>query len=129
MKRQIWKPIVVTDHKGNPVTTTYEISNDGQVRSNGWRKIPKKIGSDVNGSPTFQIRCNDDAYNLRVARVVGRAFCPEFHEDLRPVHKDGNRANCAAKNLKWVPRSQVTGIPYSKTPRPCTKTTQTTQNL
>lgn len=43
-----------------------------------------------------------------VSRLVGRAFCPDFREDLRPVHINGDRNDCRASNLRWVPISAVT---------------------
>ena len=43
-----------------------------------------------------------------VSRLVGKAFCPEFREELRPIHINGDKTDCRASNLRWVPASAVT---------------------
>jgi hypothetical protein len=96
MTLEIWQSI--------PGFPGYQVSDQGQVaRGSKARRL-----SLVSGGMAVQ---------LAVARLVGAAFCPDYAPELRVIYKDGNCANCAADNLQWVPRSFVTGIPYSKTPR------------
>jgi hypothetical protein len=118
MTEEFWKPILIGGRK-----TNYEVSSLGRIRCNGSffeiqrtrRNFIKKTPADSNGHLTVQLSADGVPNNLRVARLVGQAFCREFRPWLRPLYLDGNKANCAASNLQWVPQSAVTGIPFSKT--------------
>lgn len=100
--------------KAIPDFPGYKISDTG-VLTHGRRIL--KLSASANGSPVVQLRQRGVPTTLRIARLVGAAFCPDYQPELRVRFLDGNTANCAAANLTWVSRSLVTGIPYSKTPR------------
>jgi hypothetical protein len=106
MKQETWKKI--EDHE------TYEVSDFGRLKNS--RGTILKVGFIAGGLATTLCENNTMAH-VRVARLVGRAFCPGYRKGLIPVYKDGDRHNCAASNLKWVPRSEIAGVPYSKNPK------------
>jgi NUMOD4 motif len=93
---------------------TYEISNLGRLRnSRGMILKPMFIAGGL--ATTL---CEKDVKTaVRFSRLVGNAFCPSFRKDRYPIYKDGDNRNCAASNLKWVPRSKVCKPPYSVNPR------------
>lgn len=92
-----------------------EISNTGILRKG---RIVYRLYKDCMGALICAVRVAGIPNNVRIARLVGEAFCPDFEPSLRPIHRDGDRSNCHACNLRWVPQSMVTGVPYSKSPRP-----------
>ena len=110
MKEQ-WKTI--------PGFRIHEVSNHGRVRKQRLFKSPfvYKTTKDVNGGISVNLTINRMPGVLRVARLVGQAFCKDFRPDLRPVHLDGNKSNCRADNLKWVSISEITAHPYSRNPK------------
>jgi len=91
----------------------YQVSDWGRVARGS---KPRRL-SLVSGGMAVQLTSRGAPSSLRVAHLVGAAFCPGYRPELRVIYKDGNCTNCAAGNLQWVHRSAVTGIPYSKTPR------------
>lgn len=109
MKRPQWKPI--------PGFEAYEVSDQGRIRRVATGRVLKhqKAACGLGHMVTVSVR--DEKTTLRVARVVGAAFCPDFAEDRYPVYRNGNTNDYRAKNLKWVPRAEVTGVPYSVNPR------------
>jgi len=68
-----------------------------------------------------QVKIKTIPNSVRIARLVGAAFCPDFRADLLPKHINGDKTDCRAKNLLWVPRREVTGNPYSINPKPRTE--------
>lgn len=44
--------------------------------------------------------------SLLLHRIVALAFLPTEDTDLEVNHKDGDKTNCAAKNLEWVNRAE-----------------------
>ena len=96
-----------------------EVSNLGRVRRMDSLKRPiyYRTYQDAYGHVKLQIRYQNTPNSLRLARLVGAAFCPSFKPELRQVYKDGDKTNCAASNLKWVSQSKVTGSPYSRNPK------------
>ena len=111
MKEQ-WKTI--------PGFKWHEVSNHGRVRKLIAMREPfyHKLVPDKHGGQTVSLSINKVPEGFRVARLVGQLFCPDFKPNLRPLHLDGNKANCRADNLKWVSVSEVTAHPYSRNPRP-----------
>lgn len=89
---------------------TYEVSNLGRVR-NSRGKILRM--SFVSGGLAATLCVESEKTSVRLARLVGKAFCNGYRDDRYPIYKDGDNSNCAASNLKWVPRSKVCGKPYS----------------
>lgn len=110
MKRATWKP--VPGFAGR-----YEVSDAGQVRrvSTGRILKPQKPSSGTGHMLFFSVR--DEKTTVRLARLVGAAFCPDFAPEKVPVFRNGNTNDYRAKNLRWVPRSVVSKPPYSKNPR------------
>ena len=105
MTNEQWKTVAT-----NP---DYEVSNLGQVRKG--ERIMK----------SFQTKKGDIilslwdkklgfAENVRVSRLVGRAFNPKFKPHLRAKFIDGDKGNCSASNLKWMSVAEVTTIPYGE---------------
>lgn len=101
-----WTPI--DGHPG------YKVSSDGRILGKHGRTLRT---SYVSGGLMFTVKRNGEDTTLRVARVVGKAFCPDYSPFLVPSYANGDRMDCRAKNLKWVPRGQITGVPYSMNPR------------
>ena len=105
-----WKKIEGFDY--------YEVSNLGNVRKLlPFGRTHQRTVSMDRGHNVIQIKQDGICHSLRISRLVGAAFCKDFKQEFRPIFKDGNKANCQALNLKWVPVSQVTGIPYSRNPK------------
>lgn len=98
----------------------YEVSNLGRVRLRWERKLVK-IQTDPRGILKVNTCYNGVQASRTIARLVGEAWCPRFKAELRALHKDGDRSNCSALNLKWVIQSKVTGLPFSRNPKPITK--------
>ena len=126
MTEEIWKPIFIAN--GNTLRTNYEVSSLGRIRCKdtffGIRRGPdnrnriRKTPPDLKGHLTVSLYTNGTPHTLRVARLVGKEFCHDFAPSRRPVYLDGDKSNCAASNLKWVPQKEITGLPFSKNPKP-----------
>lgn len=110
MKRAVWKTIPGFMGK-------YEVSDAGQIRRVGTGRVLKAYPSASGLGHALSLSVNDEKTTVRVARIVGAAFCPDFREDLYPVFRNGNTNDYRAKNLRWVPRSVVSKNPYSKNPK------------
>lgn len=104
--KEIWKSI--------PSVPGYEISNRGQLRSGA---LIRKASRDHTGSLVVTVRKDGYTTNVRIARLVGEVFCPSYHPSLRPVYRNGDRTDCRPCNLRWVPVSKVTGVPFSRNPK------------
>ena len=94
------KSAIITGAAGYTVTESGEVFRDdipvpNVVSQYGTRKVSVRMDR---GYRTVHV----------VSRLVGRAFCPEFREDLRPVHINGERSDCRASNLRWVSISSIT---------------------
>jgi hypothetical protein len=98
-----WKPI--------KTHLTYQVSRCGQIRNSRGKILAR---TRVMNGLSVAVSENAVRSNLRVARVVGEAFCEDFNQYKAPIFLDGDFRNCHASNLKWVPRSAVRGKPYSK---------------
>lgn len=96
-----------------------EVSNRGRVRKLVAMKRPVyyKLVPDMTGHLTFQFTHKGMPHKMRVARLVGDAFCPDFSPERRAVYLDGDRSNCRADNLKWTSVSEITAHPYSRNPK------------
>lgn len=95
----------------------YEASNTGKVRLK-WGKMEPTVFRDPGGTLTINTSQDGIHASRRVARLVGEAWCKNYRPYLRAFYKDGNRENCHPSNLKWVSPSKVTGIPFSRNPKP-----------
>jgi hypothetical protein len=105
---EIWKNI--------PSTPGYQISNLGRLRTKGGSL--RKACKDQNGSLTVAIKIKNYQTTVRIARLVGEAFCRGYRPELRPIYRNGDRSDCRPCNLRWVPQSKVTAAPYTRTARP-----------
>ena len=86
--------------------TGYTVTDNGDVFRDG---VPVPNVVSKYGTRKVSVRMERGYRTVHVvSRLVGRAFCPEFREDLRPVHINGDRSDCRASNLRWVPVSAVT---------------------
>lgn len=101
--------------KALPGFPGYEVSNTGLVRNGKGRILCQTF---ISGGMSCQVRKDGYGVGLRVARAVGQAFCRGYKTTLYPLHIDGDRTNCRAENLRWVPRSEVSGTPYSRNTKP-----------
>ena len=106
MPKELWKPV--------PGLPGREISNLGRLRHGP--RIYRTGCYGTNGR-SATVKINSVPTNVRIARLVGAAFCDDYQPDRLPVHRNKDKGDCRAINLQWVPRSQVTGIPYSRNPR------------
>lgn len=100
----------------SPSYPGYFVTRDGVIYSKKIRR-PIRQFKDTYGSLKVTVDCPDYKGSATVARMVGEVYCKGFDKKLRAFYKDGNKTNCRASNLKWVPMSQVVGIPYSKNPK------------
>ena len=100
--------------KSIPVAPEFEVSSRGRIRSPRGRILKTFM---TGGGLNLTVKYDSYPTCIRVARAVGEAFCPDYQSDRYPAYRDKNRHNCKATNLKWVPRSAVTGDPYSKNPK------------
>lgn len=111
---EVWRRI--------PSLPKYEASTEGRIREfRGKRVLPTY--PDAYGSLIVNTCYCGVQSTKRVARLVGEAWSRAFKPHLRPIHRDGNRSNCAPTNLKWVPVSQVSRPPHSRNPKPTKKET------
>lgn len=109
MKKETWKPV--------PGFAPYEVSDLGNIRRGPTGRNLKRQKSACGIGHMLTVSIKGEKTTVRVARIVGAAFCPDFREDLYPVFRNGNTNDYRAKNLRWVPRSVVSKNPYSKNPK------------
>jgi len=90
---------VIEDH---PV---YSVSNYGRVRNNHTGRILKATRNPTNGWYTVDLRSARRTTTRALPRLVAETFLPESEDPNTSIlHRDGDRANCAADNLVWKPR-------------------------
>lgn len=83
----------------------YEVSDLGRVRSLlGQEPRIKVLSKDKDGYPLVLLFGRGKADGRIVHRLVAETFLPDGRSALHCEvgHLDGNRANAAAANLKWV---------------------------
>lgn len=105
-KMEIWKSL--KNYEG-----LYEISNLGRImslskRGSAIKKI-RKTGLDVStGYLNVMLRKDNKPLTKRVHRLVAEHFVP--NPENKPIvnHKDGNKRNANADNLKWCTYSENT---------------------
>ena len=80
----------------------YEVNDEGIIRkrSNG-RLIRQHI---IRGHPMVKLTIEGKQTNVYVHTLVAEAFVPGKRPDWIVVHKDDDRFNLHAKNLRWRPR-------------------------
>ena len=97
---------------------SYEVSNDGCVRSigrtvkhryGGMRNFPGKIlkqRTDHRGYWMVSLWVQGKAVNCMTHRLVAAAFCDNPESKPFVNHKDGDKSNSHADNLEWVTQSE-----------------------
>lgn len=99
-----WKKLSYQGKKGE----TYEISNLGNMRK--WHpgeKNPQVLkGSNIRGYQVFNTKLtNGRGTSLYIHKIVAECFVKRNKEEKSfVIHKDYNKQNNDAKNLKWVDR-------------------------
>jgi hypothetical protein len=83
----------------------YEVSNLARVRSFHFGRVGLKKGrANPDGYPVFVFYGGGRRKTIPLHRLVALTFLPDgkniLHNEVG--HLDGNRANAAASNLKWV---------------------------
>ena len=94
MDGEIWKPI--------EEFPPFEVSNFGRIR-NSENFFEKKINIDQNGNPVARFTKNHQTKTRGLAKMVGDAFIPHSHKMTQPSFKDGNKLNCRADNIEYIP--------------------------
>lgn len=97
--KERWKPI--------PLHPEYEVSDHGRVRKLQWPRHYVMTTHLVSGGLSVVLRNNGDPTTKRVSRLVGKAFCRDYSDDLYPFYWNGYRTDCHYSNLLWVPRSAL----------------------
>ena len=95
---------------GIPLHHYAEISNLGRLRHSQTKRTVA-TWPDINGHLCSSLRFQGNQTSVRISRLVGAAFCPSYRQHLRPFYVDGNKTNCRATNLKWVPMSRLCNPP------------------
>lgn len=85
----------------------YYVSNLGAIYSDKHKKR-KKLKQRKNSRGYFYVNlCKNGKYkSFTVHRIVAKAFCDNYSEDLDVNHIDCNKANNSICNLEMVTRSQ-----------------------
>lgn len=101
--------------KPSPSFPGYYVSRDGVITNRRGRVL--RQFADSYGNLKVTVDCPDYKGSATVARMVGEVYCRTFLKKLRACYVDGDRANCHADNLRWVPVSKVSKAPFTKNPK------------
>ena len=84
----------------------YYISKCGKVLSTkGKTPRVRKFAMNKDGYKTVNLRSNGKRKNMKVHRLVAKAFLQNYTEDLQVDHKDNNKTNNNLTNLRMATRS------------------------
>ena len=113
MRGEVWRKIVAPEEYGE-----FYVSNYGRVKRlsfyGGRYHFPEMI---------FRVHLsrNDGYYKVRVAnkmkyvhRLVAEAFIPNPLHKKYVDHRNGDKADCRARNLHWVTAKQNANNPVTK---------------
>lgn len=81
----------------------YEVSDWGRIRHINGHPRKTRI---VAGYAYVCIRKDGKAHNIRLHRLIAKAFVPNPFNKPHVNHKDGNKINNAANNLEWCTPSE-----------------------
>ena len=83
-----------------PNSPTYEVSSFGRIRNaNGVLKPPTRRGTEL----VVNLYANGESNVRNVRSIVAEAFLGPRNSGEMVAHKDGDRTNCTAENLVYVP--------------------------
>ena len=106
---EIWKDIEGYENK-------YQVSTEGNVRSLNYNNTgkPQKLKVKINkyGFVEVKLSKNNKTKDFMVARLVAQAFIPNNANKPLVTHKDNNKLNNRATNLKWVYDSESKFLMY-----------------
>lgn len=97
MTIEVWRPIPVTD-----IAHLYEVSSLGDVRNMRTRRIMKgSINMDGYRQLCIQVRGMNYKKYFLIHRLVAGAFITLVEHMDQVDHKDQDRTNNCAENLRW----------------------------
>lgn len=94
-----WKPL-------NGDETLGMISNHGRVKSVHGTILKQKITNRGYKSVHIMQRGRGLSKHYLVHRLVAKAFCQGYSEELTVNHKNGDKINNFAKNLEWISQKE-----------------------
>lgn len=110
---EIWKDI--PGYEG-----VYLVSNKGNIKRISTNKILKPYENKRNGYLTINLS-NKGRKNLRIHRIVAKAFLPNPNNKPYINHIDGNKKNNNITNLEWCTQKEnvdhaikVLGVDHKK---------------
>jgi hypothetical protein len=97
MNMEIWKSVVGSKNR-------YEVSSLGRVRSNRSQNKPPKVlrRRFGNGYPRHNIYFRGVMHTIFVHTLVLEAFRGPRPPGLQAAHLNGNKHDCALRNLIWA---------------------------
>lgn len=100
--------VAIPGHKG------YYVSPEGRVKNSRGLVLTPTL---VSGGLSYTLYDRNTKTSVRLSRLVGEAFCGDYGNHKYPLYVNGDRFDCRASNIKWVPRSKVCAHPYSVNPK------------
>ncbi len=114
VKDEVWVPLQLK------TKTHYMVSNYGRIKSFYGSENGTIIKGKMNaGYLQFDYVCQEEKKkkSTLVHRIVATHFLPQPAEnELSIIHLDGNKANNAVTNLKWVTRSDASAFGIAANP-------------
>ena len=83
---------------------SYKISNLGKVKNKNTNNILKPIQNPRGYLSAFLYK-GGKVHNLKIHRLVAKAFLPNPNNLPQVNHKDGNKSNNSITNLEWCSAS------------------------
>lgn len=108
LKNEQWKEL---KFKKGALRLRYAVSSYGRISS--FRTQVQKDGtllkgSAIDGYPILNIRPEGKSQTLFVHRLVAENFCKKLQvKQQYAIHLDFDKSNNAAKNLKWVTKTEM----------------------